>query len=174
MFVLAAVLLSLERISYVWAWRYPESFRDFCERVSGSFLGDPVTALRRLFYLFKALQASVFLAWCYHYGNGSLILARESLVPTVVGGILILAGQTLNFGVFYRLGTVGVFYGNRFGHELPWCKDFPFSLVDHPQYMGALISIWGFFIAMRFPAHDWFLLPVLETVYYCIGARLER
>jgi hypothetical protein len=31
----------------------------------------------------------------------------------------------------------------------------------------------GFFIAMRFPYHDWYLLPALETVYYGIGAWLE-
>ena len=32
--------------------------------------------------------------------------------------LLIGAGQALNAGVFYRLGSVGVFYGNRFGAEI--------------------------------------------------------
>jgi hypothetical protein len=27
---------------------------------------------------------------------------------------------------------------------------------------------------VRFPHDDWFVLPVLETVYYVAGARLER
>jgi len=87
--------------------------------------------------------------------------------------LLILIGQTLNFGVFYRLGLIGVFYGNRFGYEIPWCRKFPFSLVDHPQYCGAAISIWGFFLAMRYPFSDWYLLPALETVYFSLGAQLE-
>jgi methylene-fatty-acyl-phospholipid synthase len=90
-----------------------------------------------------------------------------------LGTMLIAIGQTFNFGVFYRLGTVGVFYGNRLGHEVAWCREFPFSMLDHPQYFGALLSIWGFFIATRFPAHDWYLIPVLETVYYTLGAALE-
>ena len=174
MFLIAAVLLSLERIAYIWAWHYPESFRRFCERDLRGLLDEPVTALRRLFYFFKALQISVFLAWCYHFGNGSLIFARESVLPVAVGVILVIAGQMLNIGVFYRLGTVGIFYGNRFGHELPWCDEFPFSLLNHPQYTGALISIWGFFIATCYPRPDWFLLPLLETVYYCLGALLEQ
>jgi methylene-fatty-acyl-phospholipid synthase len=87
--------------------------------------------------------------------------------------MLVILGQGLNLGVFYRLGSSGVFYGNRFGHQIPWCREFPFSFFDHPQYVGALASIWGFFITMRFPYHDWYLLPALETVYYGIGAWLE-
>jgi len=174
-FLLAAILLSLERIAYICVWRYPEFFRRFCERAPGGFLGKPVTALKRLFYFFKIIQLSTFLAWCYHFGNGSLIVVRESLlVPVAAGGTLVLIGQTLNFAVFYRLGAVGVFYGNRFGHQLPWCEGFPFSLFDHPQYVGALISIWGFFLAMRYPYPDWYLLPLLETLYYGVGARFEQ
>ena len=44
----------------------------------------------------------------------------------------------------------------------------------HPQYTGALLSIWGFFLVMRFPHDDWYILPALETVYYVLGAYFER
>jgi methylene-fatty-acyl-phospholipid synthase len=94
-----------------------------------------------------------------------------SLVP---GLALIAGGQTLNLSVFYRLGNVGVFYGDKFGYEIPWCRRFPFSLFKHPQYAGTLLSIWGFFLVMRFPHDDWYLLPILETVYYSLGAYFER
>jgi len=95
------------------------------------------------------------------------------LVPVTIGAMLVIVGQGLNIGVFFRLGALGVFYGSRFGYEIPRCREFPFSLVDHPQYVGALSSIWGFFIALRFPCHDWHVLPALETVYYVMGAWLE-
>jgi phosphatidyl-N-methylethanolamine N-methyltransferase len=166
----AAILLSFERIAYILVWRRPEAFRVLCERVA---LGPPVLALRRLFYAFKAIQGAVFLGWCYYFGAGSYSSIGSRSIPIAVGAMLIALGQTFNFGVFYRLGTVGVFYGNRFGHEVEWCREFPFSILDHPQYVGALLSIWGFFIAMRYPASDWYLLPVLETVYYAIGGWLE-
>ena len=76
--------------------------------------------------------------------------------------------------VLYRLGKVGVFYGNKFGHAIPWCRAFPFSLLKHPQYVGAVLTIWGFFLVMRFPHDDWYLLPTLETVYYVLGTYFEQ
>jgi methylene-fatty-acyl-phospholipid synthase len=76
--------------------------------------------------------------------------------------------------VFYRLGAVGVFYGNRLGHTIPWCRTFPFSCLSHPQYVGTVLSIWGLFLAMRFPQPDWFVLPALETAYYVARAHLEQ
>jgi hypothetical protein len=36
-----------------------------------------------------------------------------------------------------------------------------------------VLTIWGFFLGMRFPHDDWFMLPVLETLYYAVGAQLE-
>jgi hypothetical protein len=86
---------------------------------------------------------------------------------------MIAVGQGLNLSVFYRLGAVGVFFGDRLGHEVPWCQGFPFSMFSHPQYVGTVLSIWGFFVATRFPGADWSLLPWLETVYYVAGAYLE-
>jgi phosphatidyl-N-methylethanolamine N-methyltransferase len=171
-FLAAAILLSFERLTYIWASRRPGSFRRICQHSLGGILGDPVDAVRRLFYGFKALQLATFFSWCDYFGHGSLVMVHESLIPATTGAMLMVIGQGLNFGVFYRLGR-GVFYANRFEQEIPWCREFPFSLFDHPQYVGAVASIWGFFIAMRFPSHDWYLLPALETIYYGIGACLE-
>jgi len=172
-FLGAAILLAIERVAYVWVWRNPESFRALCARVSASPQWEPVLVLERLFYIFKGIQAGVFLGWCYWF-SGSILPDPPSLLQVAAGTTLIVAGQILNFGVFYRLGSVGVFYGNRFGYDLEWKSEFPFSILAHPQYVGALISIWGFFFAMRFPNGDWFLIPLLETVYYVIGTYLER
>lgn len=174
-FVGAAVLLSLERVCYVWAWRAPDAFRAFCARPGVMALGDPVSVLQKLFFCFKGIQLAVFFGWCYLHGAGFLAsLKSGELVALAVGTAAIITGQLLNFSVFYRLGKVGVFYGNKFGHRVPWCREFPFSLLNHPQYVGALFSIWGFFLAMRFPHDDWYLLPTLQTVYYIAGAYFEQ
>ena len=173
MFLAAAVLLSFERITYIFAWRWPQAFESVCARTEYFLTADPVVGVRRLFYLFKILQGAVFLAWCYHFGDSTFLVGQTDFLARAAGCSLILIGQTLNFGVFYRLGCVGVFYGNRFGYEIPWCRKFPFSLIDHPQYFGAVISIWGFFLVARYPFQDWYLLPTLETVYYSLGAHLE-
>jgi methylene-fatty-acyl-phospholipid synthase len=137
-------------------------------------MGGSVNVLERLFYLFKLVQFSVFVWWCVLFSEAALPLPSGTLLSTAVGGILILLGQILNLSVFYRLGKTGVFYGNRFGYQVPWCEDFPFSMFKHPQYVGTLISIWGFFLMMRFPYADWMILPLIETLYYWLGARYER
>jgi phosphatidyl-N-methylethanolamine N-methyltransferase len=170
----AAALLSLERICYVYISRVPERFRRFCRRPAVASFGEPVEVLRKLFYGFKGLQFAVFFGWCYVHGHGSLSPAGSGIVPLGIGSTLIVAGQVLNVSVFYRLGKVGVFYGNKLGYDLPWSRAFPFSLLKHPQYVGSVCSIWGFFLIMRFPYDDWYLLPALETASYSLGAYFER
>jgi methylene-fatty-acyl-phospholipid synthase len=149
-------------------------FRAWCARPALAWIGEPVHALQWLFIGFKGLQIAVFLVWCGVHGHGTLLPAAAAPGPLAIGTLLIACGLVLNAGVFYRLGTVGVFYGNRLGHYVPWSHEFPFSHFNHPQYLGALLSIWGFFVVMRFPEADWFALPLLETVYYAVGMRLER
>jgi methylene-fatty-acyl-phospholipid synthase len=139
-----------------------------------AYFGEPVAVLQKLLYFLKCVQLAVFFAWCGVYGQGSPAPLSGSMFSLAVGGALIIVGQILNFSVFYRLGTVGVFYGNRFGYEIPWCREFPFSLLQHPQYVGTLLSIWGFFLIMCFPHGDWYVLPMLETAYYVLGAYFEQ
>ena len=171
--IAAAALLSVERVCYIAIWHEPRRFAAWCDRWSSPVWQDPVSALKWLFVGFKALQVAVFLAWCDVHGSGSLV-PTAPCAAIVVGGSLLLLGQLLNAGVFYQLGSTGVFYGRLFGHPVPWCRGFPFSYLRHPQYVGTVLSIWGFFLIMRFPNPDWYALPLLETVYYVIGARLEE
>jgi hypothetical protein len=165
----AALLLSIERIAYAIVWHRPDVLRRLAR------FGEPVDALRRLFYGFKAIQAGVFLGWLAWFGGGLAGIAPTSDRVALAAGIaLAAAGQILNASVFVRLGRVGVFYGARFGHSVPWVEGFPFSLLAHPQYAGTVLTIWGFCLATRFPHADWVALPLLETVYYVAGALLER
>jgi methylene-fatty-acyl-phospholipid synthase len=172
--LISAILLSIERISYFLIWRYPDAFCSLCSRTEIAAFGEPIDVLQRLFYIFKTIQLSVFLGWCIVFADGGLPLPGGGLLATTVGGILILVGQTLNLSVFYRLGKPGVFYGNKLGYDIPWCEGFPFSICRHPQYLGTLISIWGFFLIMRFPNNDWVMLPAIQTLYYALGAYFEN
>jgi phosphatidyl-N-methylethanolamine N-methyltransferase len=172
-FLLAATLLSLERICYVYVSRAPVRFGAFCNRPAVAYFGTPVDVVRKLFYGFKGIQFAVFFGWCYVHAHGSPLPLGRGILPLGIGVALIVAGQILNFSVFYRLGKAGVFYGNKLGYDLPWCRAFPFSLLEHPQYVGALCAIWGFFLITRFPHDDWYMLPALETVYYVLGAYFE-
>jgi len=170
-FLLAAALLSLERICYVFAWHRPEAFRRAGRRFGlGS---DGVTALERAFYAFKALQVAVFAGWCLWYSRGGPLALSSSDEAIVLGGLLIVAGQTLNVLAAWRLGRVGMFYGVRFGHRVARCDRFPYSVLAHPQYFGTVATIWGVFLALRFPHPDWAVLPFLESIYYLVASILE-
>src|SRR5262249_22450777 len=146
-------------------------FAQWCVR---NRLGRPVTAVRNLFLAFKVVQLAVFATWWWVFADGSIAVHDRREIVLAVGVLLLIVGQWLNAAVFYRLGATGVFFGDRFGHATRRCRAFPFSLIAHPQYVGALLSIWGLFFAVRFPHADWLAIPALETIYYAMGARLER
>jgi hypothetical protein len=170
--VLAGALLSVERACYVWIARAPRSFRAWATRPRVARLGPPVVVVEKVFYAFKAIQLAVFLGWCYLHGGSLVPTAPPLVLATAV--IAIIGGQVLIMTAFYQLGRVAVFFGDRLGHDVPWCWAFPFSMLPHPQYVGTVVSIWAFFAAMRFPHTDWYVLPALETVYYTAGTMLEE
>jgi len=171
----AGSLLAIERVVYAIVWHRPAALRRLCSAPRLGWLGEPVDALRRLFYAFKAIQAAVFLAWLAWFGGGlGGIAPSPDRGALAVGLALATVGQILNASVFVRLGRVGVFYGTRFGHRVSWVEGFPFSVLAHPQYVGTVLTIWGFFLATRFPHADWWAVPLLETLYYLAGALLER
>jgi methylene-fatty-acyl-phospholipid synthase len=169
----AGALLSLERACYVGIARAPRAFRRWCARPWLAPLGEPILVVQKLFYAFKLLQASVFLGWCYVHGSGPWVPALHSHLALAGAGLAIVIGQLLVWSVFLRLGRAGVFYGDRLGYDVPWCDSFPFSVLSHPQYVGTVLTIWGVFLVLRYPGADWYLLPILQTVYYLAGAWLE-
>jgi phosphatidyl-N-methylethanolamine N-methyltransferase len=167
----SVVVLSLERLAYAAIWRRPAGFRCLCHKWLPRT--SPVDVLAGLFVLFKILQCLVFVGWWIAHGDG-LRPATSEPGRLIVGGSMVIAGQILNLAVFVRLGRAGVFYGSRLGEPVPWRVGFPFSWVRHPQYAGTVVTIWGAFIVMRYPAVDWTVIPALETLYYAIGAYIEK
>jgi phosphatidyl-N-methylethanolamine N-methyltransferase len=170
--VASMLLLAAERLAYAFIWQHPATFRAWCAHPVARVAGGPVEVVRALFVVFKMIQAAVFAAWIGVHGDGNNLLTASP--PAFgLGTLLIVVGQTLNAGVFLRLGTIGVFYGNRFGSHLPWVTGFPFSIVSHPQYVGTVMTIWGLFLVTRYPHADWSVLPLVETVYYAWGSYAE-
>lgn len=51
--------------------------------------------------------------------------------------------QVLNIAVYQTLSTNGVYYGAKLGKKVAWKHGFPFNTVSHPQYLGAVLTIWG-------------------------------
>lgn len=167
----AAALLGLERIFYFWLSRRPLTFVRICRSAGGL---DPVRAVEGLFYAFKTIQAGVFLWWCLAFSGGALLPVAAGPVAVAAGALLVAGSQVLNVMAFRRLGRVAAFYGREFGLSVPWRSEPPFTWTRHPQYLASVGTTWGVFLIFRFPHDDWFWLPLLTTVYYWLGATLER
>ena len=60
--------------------------------------------------------------------------------------------QALNIGIYRAIGHEGVYYGFKLGHTIPWHHGFPFNVVPHPQYVGAVLTIWGAVALVTFPS----------------------
>ncbi len=174
MLLLSTLLLGIERVSYWYVWNHPQCFAARIHRWPRLTRSDPVLALQRLFYGFKAIQSAVLFGWCIWFGGDWLPLPTAPGMALLLGVLAILIGQVLNFSVMWRLGQQGVFYGNRFGRPVEWQTGFPFSLLPHPQYFGALLSVWGFMLIMRYPHPDWIALPLVSTAWYAWGTQVER
>lgn len=174
MLLLSTLLLGIERVSYWYVWNQPRRFAARVRRWPTLSSGDPVLALRRLFYGFKAIQIAVLIGWCMAFGDTWLPLPTAGPFMLGIGIGMLLIGQVLNLSVMWRLGHEGVFYGNRFGRPIEWQTGFPFSLMPHPQYLGALLSVCGFMLVMRYPNPDWIALPLISTAWYAWGTIVER
>ena len=95
-----------------------------------------------LSYLQKILQLSLIIN--YSIDNNTLISYIENF--NILNFLLILIGQILNFAVYYKIGIIGVYYGNKFGYNLPWITTFPFNIgIKNPQYIGCILTLCGLY-----------------------------
>jgi methylene-fatty-acyl-phospholipid synthase len=88
--------------------------------------------------------------------------------------LLVGCGQALNIGIFNAIGSSGVYYGSKLGHDIPWVEGFPFNVVRHPQYVGSVMTVWGLaaLVWTQAPA-GLGLLAAYWTVLYIITGWME-
>ena len=154
-------ILSIPHIFYFVLWTQPQLWLAVCkpltdaraQRAGGTseaYGNEACICMSVTAHFIKALQFFGCVAWFWTYSPSSLTLAALMAQPVwrlVLGVLLLLAGQSLNAGIYAAIGRNGVYYGNRFGAKLgPWVTGFPFNIPiagRHPQYVGVLLSIWG-------------------------------
>jgi hypothetical protein len=96
------------------------------------------------------------------------------LIQTNTPIALLMIGQSLNLLVWHRIGLEGVCYGNKFHRTVPWCFQFPFTIMSDTQYWGAVLTIWGVFLfASEADPVSWFWIPCVETMLYMISMKIE-
>ena len=83
----------------------------------------------------------------------------------------------LNFSIYDAIGKNGVYYGNKFGKNIPWCTGFPFNVFTaHPQYCGAVMTVLGAIVLFTTEAHakaGIFAVGIIQTLLYVYMAFVE-
>eukprot|EP00967_Tisochrysis_lutea_P024893 scaffold28594_cov28-Tisochrysis_lutea.AAC.1 len=191
-FALAALGVSSSYVVYALVWFRTQGFIAGCRRMPLSLLGsDPIAVFQTLVLSFKLIQQLVLLGWAAHILGGDLtdaptiyavlkpvVIAFAKDTPrVVVGMLLLLAGQTLNAGIYKAIGKNGVYYGFKLGAQVPWVTGFPFNLgYRHPQYVGGTLSQCALFAVLSSPETQTAgLLPLLGwwTFNYAMVSWME-
>jgi hypothetical protein len=155
--MLHVMILLLPFIFYTIAWHWPSIWCVFAENLGFR----PSILFAYVAYIMKLLQFSVFLGPVGGGGVPSFVAMPLNLILNIFGlGIrsyelqlnpltildilLVSCGQALNSGVYKALGTVGVYYGSRFGENIPWVNSFPYNIgISDPQYWGCILTTVG-------------------------------
>jgi len=170
--VVIAGLLSLERIFYTVVCHAPNVVSRIAHVIADARGKEPEFIFKTV-HMFKVIQVVAFSMWYYsHFGFG--FMALPSVEICMLSLMLLAVGQSLNMLVWYRIGVQGVCYGIKFGKDVPWCTQFPFSFMSDPQYFGAIFTVWGLFLlASESAPHDWMAIPLVETLLYLISMKVE-
>jgi len=139
---------------YYVLWHNPEVWIRFSDP------RDPCEAMSRGSFLIKMIQ----------YGSALTIISITPDYPLwvyLLELMLILVGQYLNYRVYALLGMDGVYYGTRFGKNIPWVTEFPYSHMSDPQYIGCILTVLG--IAIFMPWH----FTVLGVISYLVNIKIE-
>lgn len=157
--VLHVMILLLPFVYYTIAWHWPSIWCNFSENMGYR----PSILFSYVAYVMKILQFAVFLGpvgggvvpsffavpinFVLNILPGGLLVKSYELQLnhlTALDIVLVSCGQALNSGVYNALGTIGVYYGSRFGETIPWVNSFPYNIgISDPQYWGCILTIVG-------------------------------
>ena len=94
-------------------------------------------------------------------------------VDTMTASLLFVAGLWLQTLVYRKIGACGVYYGFKMGVDVPWCTEFPFNALRHPQYVSASTLFGGLLLAMGWRESSIVLL-CFQLWLYSVTAKMEE
>lgn len=155
------LVTSLSHLLYFFVWTFTDRFLCICNYLDV----NPSFFISYLSIIQKSLQIGAILN--YSVQNNSLIPYIENF--NIMNLLLLIIGQDLNTAVYYKLGLIGVYYGNKLGYELPYITTFPYNIgIKNPQYVGCVLTLCG-------------LYPLIDINYliyssglYCITTYIEE
>lgn len=121
---------------------------------------QPSDTMAQVAHVLKLVQGYVLYSLCKdHYLMPGQWIEELGQTTVICSVFLLVLGQYLNVSVYNALGTNGVYYGVRFGIDVPWCDDFPYNVswLKHPQYVGSIMSVIAAIPLIQLPL-TWYVL----------------
>jgi hypothetical protein len=131
---------------------------------------QPSDTMAQVAHVLKLVQGYVLYSLCKdHYLMPGQWIEELGQTTVICSVFLMVLGQYLNVSVYNALGTNGVYYGVRFGIDVPWCHDFPYNVswLKHPQYVGSIMSIIAAIPLIQLPL-TWSFYIVAWYLYMCV------
>ena len=115
------VIISLPHLFYIWVLTHAPS----TIAVAKLFHSDPCDWFAMVALILNALQLSSCFHWAVTSGQQFLF---PSLLRIALGAAGWAVGSVFKVAIFTAIGKRGVYYGTKFGHQIPWVDGFPFSV----------------------------------------------
>jgi hypothetical protein len=177
--ILGLAMFLPERFLYTFVWVAPKLYTKMVSMIGTGPMFEPIEFLFQGFVLCKGLQAGAFIQLYLRCGVPPIWETSDFSIWQMTTGISMMAvGQILNMWIYAAIGKKGVYYGCRLGAKIPWVYGRPFSLCPyHPQYVGAVLTIFGGVIALATPQHcekGWLALCAGQLVSYIYMGLVEQ
>ena len=148
-------ITTASHIFYALIWLFPRKYT----QLTDLFNLHTLNFTKSICFLQKIIQ--IILLAILNYNNLIPFLTNINTLNI----LFILIGQILNFMVYYRLGSKGVYYGNRLGYPIKWVTLFPFNVLRHPQYIGCVLTLIGLYPLLDFTYIIYACSLYLITIY---------
>lgn len=141
------------------------------------FRSSAVHAYAGLSRLLVLLQVFAVLLWVWSSSSTGLCfeLSQIQLRDWILGLTAAALGLALQRGALQAAGEAGLYYGARLNRgQLVEPSAWPFSLLPHPEYIGALLLVWSpvLMLAQQLPASSVFL-ALFWTLLFILGCFME-
>jgi methylene-fatty-acyl-phospholipid synthase len=179
-------LLIAPFVYYSFLWQWPGTWCRFSEsiNISPALLCSYVAHVLKLgqFYVLLTVGGAVIPSQLATPINSLLPAAYvlrsytlEFTPLTILEIILVLLGQALNLGVYATLGTTGVYYGVRFGEQVPWVTGFPFNLgFPDPQYWGCILTLVGLLNLFQLKNQPYYVFVLVLAYLVMMGVESKQ
>jgi methylene-fatty-acyl-phospholipid synthase len=154
----------------------------FLSRTSARFISSNHGAFVPFCYFLKILTV-VFLALGAWSQYGPPVFATTHTSILIAAAFFLVYGCHLNIMVHHLLGTTGIYYGVELGFidpkKIVWVTGYPYSLISHPQYVGASMQLiggalmWGFDASLNVRV-DIFAAAVYMSALYLVTIQIEK